>query len=328
MKNNGRRLFPVRRRAGPASGGAEESEAEPSSSSPRDSALAEENAQIREEIDRNQLLFNQATEKLRRKVRTLDREWEAQRALHAHSLRRLRDQTEAQAQAIQALESAWRTAITTAPFDDGEELLAAKAQLDRELAMSGESAAKLESAVAFLDRESETVNWLMDRIPFSDSSLQDLAVRELSFRFEREVHGIQIRADELEADLESLENSIRLVKTVSGGLKAENELLKGRIAKAREFEEEVITAFQQITDDSQSVNGRVSEVELTALIQETQQKTKRELAQLRLEFEGRFQSIEPSPQYLTGEIEVKENDTELLNAKIRELFGGIRSNDE
>jgi hypothetical protein len=189
--------------------------------------------------------------------------------------------------------------------------------------MLADSITKLESAVDFIEHETETLNWLMNAIPFDDPDLHELAIRQLKFQFGKEVFEYESHANELEDNLEKLKDEIQLVPTLNRGLKSENESLKTKIVKGREFEQELVEGFQKITERNESNGGGISNIELGALIRENEQRTKRDLAQLKSEFEIQFRAIEPSPEYLNDEIETKEQVTELLNAKICELHSEL-----
>jgi regulator of replication initiation timing len=323
MKKRRRRLFPVRLK----SENPNEFDQIPLSSPPiddtSDSRFLNENAQLRSELEKNRFSYEQAVIDVRAQIHSVDQEWETQRVVHSQKLQRLKERIETESQTIQALENARKMNTLNAPTNENEDLSAQKAELEQELAMAADSCAKLEKAVGFVERETEAFKWLMMVFPFPDQGLHELVIRQIAFRIGKELYEYERRAMELEQDLEVLKDDVRLVRTVARGLRLENESLRTRIAGAREFEEEVVGIFHRITEDAERGKGGVSEADLAILIEENQRKTKRALAQINLEFDTRFRALAPSPQYLMDEIAVKESATEVMNAKIRELFSEL-----
>jgi DNA repair exonuclease SbcCD ATPase subunit len=298
----------------------EETRAEPEGSPPPAADTASENEQLLKALESERLSFEQTVSKLRSQIRSVDQEWETQRLIHEQAVSKLQSRFNEYQTTIRSLETCSAARAST---DDHEDLRARQRELEQSLRESVQSRATLQQATDVISREIKTLEFLISVVPFASESIEDLALRQLRYRFGREIFEVEARFNSLSAEVKELGDELSLIESVSLGLENENRKLAVEIERGRRHEAELKAAFRHISENQEIITEGISQSELAELVRTKRQETIRELRAMKSEFERKICALEPSPEYLNAELAAKEEVTEILNGKVRELFRDV-----
>jgi DNA repair exonuclease SbcCD ATPase subunit len=299
----------------------EETRAETEERPPPPAEVASENEQLLKALEAERLSFEQTVSNLRSQIRSVDQEWETQRLTHEQAVSKLRSRFNEYQTTIRSLATC--TAARASTDGDDDDLRSRRRELEQSLRESEQSCATLRQATDAISREIQTLEFLISVVPFAGESIEDLALRQLRYRFARDVFEVQARFDSLGGDVEELEDELSLIECISLGLEKENRKLMTEIERGRRREAELKAAFRQISENQEIITDGISQSELAQLIRTKRRETTRELRAMRSEFERKIYALEPSREYLNAELAAKEEVTEILNGKVRDLFGEV-----